>query len=352
MPNIQMFLPEYIQEIIEVLKQKNWIIHYFKISDDEIYSIHDYVYNHEINNVKYELLIDRNIFQFLVNSVRKDKIKPIYREAVALIVFCQLARIQIDPTMAVYEKINYKDERANEAIDELRIFRNLDNTDNEILANFALDHIDKIDISTNVSFDENKLKSRLTKYERLLEWDSIYLLILGMVNIYLEKGIPRKQKFKEFYKWSFEKFRRSFGVVLYASFLFSKTPTKSMVKYKSNSSRQDKKQQLKNMTWDLFIMNHFMRAWQKKSEHQEILFASDDFVLKTMMKVGISIEAKMSIEGIQSFIDPEDYVIISETIEQIDNESSRVYQTENWTYDYRDELIEEFENKLLPVENI
>ncbi len=136
MPHIEMILPVYMQEIIEVLKQKNWIIHYFKITDDEIYSIRDYVYNHEINKVRYQLLIDRNIFQYLVNSIKKNKIKPVYREAVALIVFCQQAGILIDTTMAVYEKINYKDEIADEAIDELQIFRNLDNADNEILARF------------------------------------------------------------------------------------------------------------------------------------------------------------------------------------------------------------------------
>jgi hypothetical protein len=52
MPHIKMVLPAYMQEIIDVLKQKNWIIHYFKITDEEIYSIPDYVHNHEINNNK------------------------------------------------------------------------------------------------------------------------------------------------------------------------------------------------------------------------------------------------------------------------------------------------------------
>ena len=117
-----LFPPE-TQMIIERLSFRDWIVHNFHLRDSQSFcSPRDILYNIDINDVTYTVYLDTNIYQFLLNSYKR-KPNENFRDAVSLLVFCQLCKIQIDPTYAVYEKINYSNHRAPEAIKDLNLFQ-------------------------------------------------------------------------------------------------------------------------------------------------------------------------------------------------------------------------------------
>jgi hypothetical protein len=120
-----------------------------------------------------------------------------------------------------------------------------------------------------------------------------------------------------------------------------------MIKYKTNDSKKQKLQQLRNMTWDLFIMNHYFRIWQNKKENEEILMASDDKVLNGLLKIGIRIQKKESFDEIKQYVDGDDFKTVTQSFEVFDKLDDRMYLSNDWTPEYRKKLILEYEADLL-----
>ncbi|MFG0389187.1 hypothetical protein [Vibrio sp. zbq_2] len=66
-------------------------------------------FRHQIDNlgVTYTLNLDLNVYQFILNSYKKPVVKEQFLDAIALVVFCQMSGIALEPAYAVYEKIGY-----------------------------------------------------------------------------------------------------------------------------------------------------------------------------------------------------------------------------------------------------
>lgn len=125
-------LPSYIEEIVESLVYRGWVVHAFNTSSDEdLYNPSNYLHNSEFDGSKYTLGLDLNIYQFLLNSNKKNHPKDNYRDAVALLVFCQITNIEIDPSYAIYEKVNYTTSNLDDVITDLELFKNINNSDTE-----------------------------------------------------------------------------------------------------------------------------------------------------------------------------------------------------------------------------
>jgi hypothetical protein len=131
--------PAYAQEIITRLIRKDWLVHCFDTENEyDIYNPAGYLKAAEFDGMEYTLRLDLNIYQYVLSAFRKSKKNDLHRDAIALMVFSRFSNIIVDPTLAIYEKLNYQKQCPDELIDDLVIFRRIDNSDMDDLAEFAL----------------------------------------------------------------------------------------------------------------------------------------------------------------------------------------------------------------------
>lgn len=225
-------IPAETQLIIERLLVRDWIVNNFNLRDGQsFYSPGDILYNVDVEDVIYTVYLDTNIYQFLLNSYKK-KPTDTTRDAVSLLIFCQLCNIQIDPTYAVYEKINYTSNLAPEAIKDLNLFHKINNSETDSLIAYALGDAEGYPLGYHPGVEIDVMEKALTNYSRLTEWDSMYLIMLACVSISM-KRMSRKDKLKSFANWMLREFRRSLVGYIYAIIYFSQRPLRKMMKYRA-----------------------------------------------------------------------------------------------------------------------
>lgn len=328
--------------IIDKISHRDWIVHSFSLEDNQsFYSPGDIVYNRDIHDIEYTVYLDTNIYQFIINSFKKEANQTL-RDAVALLVFCQLCNIKIEPTYAVYEKINYKKERVIEVIQDLNMFYKIDNSDTRALIAYAIGKADEYPLGFHSDIDVNTMKEKLTRYEKLKEWDSMYLIMLACISFSM-KNISREEKLNMFVNWMLKDFRQSLVGYIYAIIYFSQRPLKRMMKYKKADSSDIKRSNILNMTWDLYIMNSFFRNWTTKKDKLEFVYATDDKVLRKLLRLAIDIQITRSFEPLKKVISQSDYEYVAEIWNMEAVVTERVYGSKEWTPEYRAKLIKEFE---------
>jgi len=331
--------------IIEKLFHRDWIIENFLLEDNQsFYSPVDIAYNNYEKNIKYTVYLDTNIYQFIINSFKKE-VNQTTRDVVALIVFCQICNIQIEPQYAVYEKINYNKEQADEVIQDLNLFYKIDNSKTEELIAYATGKMDKYLLGNHMDIDIYSMKEKLTRYDRLKEWDSMYLIMLACVSFSI-KNISNEEKLKRFVTWMIKDFRKSLVGYVYAIVYF-KCPLKRMMKYKKKDHSKERKKSIVNMTWDLYIMNSFFRNWSDQKKQSEFVYASDDKAFRSLLRMAIDIQSNKSLEPLRKFVSQSNYNNITEIWNMEFPKDERVYGSKEWSREYRDKLIQQFERELL-----
>lgn len=346
MEKIIVEVPEGFKIVQETLSKKDWIISSFDIERTELYNPANYLYNKITDGITYKLFLDRNIFSFIISSIKKGETKQIHRDAISLIAFCQIAEILIEPNFAVYEKINYCKSAADEAVEELLAFYEIDNLKNDILMKYITCETDSLDITPSNRWDSNDLKDKLTKYDWLAEWKSLYLIVLNLVYINYQ-NISRESRINSFFNWMAKEFRLSLVSTVYAIFLFSSGRMKQMIKFKTKDERDKKILQLKNMTWDLYYMNNYFRLWQNKDEKTDFIFASDDNIVREILRAAILIQKKESLNALKEYLHPNEEKYLNSIETLFTSTDNRVYGSNKWTPEYREKLIQEKENILL-----
>ena len=339
-------VPQGFNVVQDTLLKQDWIISSFDIEKAELYNPANYLYKKMSDGLTYKLYLDRNIFSFIISAANKKKPKQIYRDAISLVAFCQVAEILIEPDFAVYEKINYYKHTADEAVEELLTFYEIDNSKNDILMKYILHEIDSIDLIPSNRCDSKELKDKLTKYEWLAEWKSLYLIVLNLVDINYQ-NINRETKITSFFNWMVKEFRLSLVSTVYAIFLFSSRRMKQMIKFKPNDERDKKILQLRNMTWDLYFMNRYFRLWLNKDEKAEFIFASDDSNVREILRAAILIQKSESLNPLKQYLHPNEEKYLNNIETLISSTDNRVYGSNKWTPEYREKLIKEKENVLL-----
>ena len=338
--------PTEFELIIESIRKRSWIITPFDADEGELYNPAEYFYNEKVDGINYKLIVDRNLFSFILAAAQKCNVKKIYRDAIALIVFCQVAGILIEPNMAVYEKIDFDRNNADEAVEELKLFYRIDNTRSEDLLAYVLGISKKFSPIILNNIDLQEIKSKLLRHEWLAEWKSLYLIVLHLVYI-SEQKIDNKDKMESFISWMVKDFRLSLVSIVYAIFLFSSIRMKKMVKYKRTDSPQLRRKQLTNMTWDLFFANNFFRKWIGKANTEEYLLATDDKMVQELLKKAIYVQKEQDIAALSKYLHQNEVSLLKQVLFTINNTKDRVYNSEDWSLKYRDELIFEKEKLLL-----
>ncbi|MDO6528007.1 hypothetical protein Q4519_20235 [Motilimonas sp. 1_MG-2023] len=339
--------PSYLEDIIKNLMSREWLVHNFdSVGDSEVYNFANYLYNKQANGVTYTIYLDLNIYQFIVNASKKNKPKQEFRDAVALVAFCQFAEIELDPTYAVYEKINYKEDDGllDEVISDLELFHRINNINNSSMIDFALGDIDTISPATSYTLDSKVTKRNLTKYRRLREWDSLYLIVVYVIYTSQLPNLSRLDKLKQVVEWMITEFRLSLVGVTFAAIYFSETPMKRMMKYKVSDDPCSKQRSAFNMTWDLYNLNRYFRMWTDRDSEQEGMFASGDKVFNAVLRKSIKVQQTSCLDCFEDFL-PQDVVSYLEKITSHPSEYfDRVYDSVDWSPSYRAELISKYES--------
>lgn len=340
-----MFVPAYYPDIVEVLRSANWLMHNFNSEDVDIYNAVDYQHNRLVDGVEYQVLLDMNCLQYLLDLVKKSEPSELSRIAAAYLTFFRIADIQLDPTCAIYEKINYTGDRAEEAISILEQFRGIDNHAVDELAAYALGYEKRLFICPVVSGDRENLRDDLLKYRRITDWDSLYLCVLEVTSIAIDSTISWPNKLLAFVNWCIYEFRFSLAVVAYAAALFGRSPAKKMMKYKTKASPRQKQAALWNMTWDLYYVDRYMKSWVSKDARTEHLMLTADAGLKLTIQLAIKCQLAGGLEPLRPHIARELEVV--EAAYSNRNAATRAYHSQDWTSKYRSRLIRKYEAKLL-----
>lgn len=345
--------PSYFDELIDRLIKRDWLVHNFSLTDGlDIYNFSNYKYNKLKSNVKYTIYLDLNIYQFIVNSVKKDFVKDDFKDAIALVAFCQLAEIEIEPAFAVYEKLNYSTDKKllNEVTSDLEIFHGVNNAYNADLALYALGIKDKLVIS-DYKIEHDKVQGKLIKYRRLKEWDSLYVMVLYITLVSLDDSLTKRQKLNSVVDWMAKDFRFSLVAITFASVFFGQKPLKKMMKFKASQAAEDKLNSLFNMTWDLYILNRYFRMWTERESNDEALFASGDKAFNEILRISVNVQNKGGLSAFGDFLSQSDIDYLDMIISEPENHFHRTYTSEQWSPEHRAKLIEKYE-KMLGVSSL
>jgi hypothetical protein len=270
------------------------------------------------------------------------------RSAIGLMLFCRFSKILLEPNLALYEMVNHDASNIEIALDELEIFRTIDNLSEQVLMDFYTGRINSIPILEKIQIEREKIKSHILEFEWLKEWRSLYLMALKMVD--LDSSIENKSneaKLEELLTWMSKEYRLSHVSIVFAIYLFSSKRISKMVKYKHKSVRDKKYLELKNMTWDLYFMNSFIRKLNRKNKRIEYLIATSDKVIKEVLTTSIAIAIPGNEELLKDYLTSKEYSNVQKLFEFVKSNEERKYQSSDWTQEYRERLISELEEKLL-----
>ena len=340
-------LPGYYDAIAEDLARADWLVHNFRRPNPEgLYNPANYLHNREFDETEYRALIDLNVLQFIVNCLKKGKAHQNYRTASALLVFCRMSDIQIEPALAVYERINYNAENLEEALTEVQLLRSLDNADVDYLAQYALGIVDNLLDIELVHVERESLAAKLTQYRRLTHWDSIYLLVLGAISVYWDISIPQWRKLESYVEWMLREFRLSLPCVVYAVHLFGQNLMSKMMKFRPDRPDHLRRTAVFNMTWDLFYVDHFFKIWTSPKEKSEAIFFTHDRVLKSVMRLAIAVQRAGNLDPALQYLNQRQAAALRSLIDTRSERTDRVYGTDAWSPEHRARRIEAIEAAL------
>jgi len=340
--------PSYTQDIIKSLVDNDWFIHSLELQNKyDIYNPADYLYSSEFEDVEYTIFLDLNIYQYVLSAFKKKNKNRLHRDAVALMVFGKITNSVFDTTLAVYEKLNYLEQCPDDLIDELVLFRRIDNSEIEDLAKFALGLENVIPLGDILPIDKENLKSELTKHRRLKKWDTFYLFVLKIVQLYYFDKSSNEDKIVKFLQWSFSDFMYSLVAISFVIKLLGNNTMPKLMKYKLGLSAIKRKDAIVNMTWDFFLLDKFFENWVKKEPTKEFIYASNDRPLKEVLEIAISIQKNECFDNFEDQLSPrliKELGSISDLMGRDENRSiTRVSDFKK----FRDELISNLELEVL-----
>ena len=349
MNHLLLQFPQEFGIAVEKIKKQDWLLSYFPASDEELYNPAGYVYNSELYGYEYKILLDRNIFRFIISSLKKGEPNEKQRAAIALIHFCQASNIVFEPNLAVYERLLPKRVDTEIAINELITFYKIDNANSSSLLDFSLGKSNNIEIDTSIRLNKNELHENMVRCQWLTEWKSIYLILLKIV-LFDQQDICNREKVRKFMTWLVKEFRLSLPCTVFAIILFSSKRKKKMNKVKKKYSYNIKLDKMYNMTWDLFLINEFFRTLTDEKRDSEYLIATDDYVIKFILRAALGVQDAQDFQYLKTLLPFKEHEYVDLAINIMNNTRDRVYDTNQWSPEYRDTLIESAEMELFKMQ--
>ena len=211
---------------------------------------------------------------------------------------------------------------------------------------YALGEKERINLEFEYQLDHKTIQKNLTKYRRLTEWDSLYLVVLFITHISLDQSLSSKKKLKTVVEWMITDFRLSLVSITFASVFFGRNPLKKMMKFKKSQSAEKKLKDLFNMTWDLYNLNSYFRMWTERESLDEGMFVSGDKAFNAILRNSVDVQNQGNLRVFENFLSTEDIDYIEKITSSPECHFERAFESEKWSPTYRAELIEKYEQKL------
>lgn len=282
----------FFNKIVSSLEDYDWLVHnFYNVEQKEIYRN----FNNFNKEVKYTLILDRNIFDYIIKS--NESSNELHKTAIKLILYCQYLNIEIEPNLAIYEKYLKDKLNLKEVNEEYKKFQYINNS-KENLVNFICGDT-RLELENNlIVFD---LPNNFDKLNRLKGYTVFELGILKLCILYFDSKIERKNKFKLFIDYCQSDFLISIPLIIYSIFLFDIKSINGIMKFRLNDVEINKKQAIYNMTWDIYNINRYYKYMMTSNKQKQYLFASADKLLLKILKICIKISYG-EIDYINNFI--------------------------------------------------
>lgn len=348
--NDSLLLPRYIVDVIHIIRNKNWLIHRFETEDPEnLFNPANYLTNAIHNGDAYFVNIDTNILIYIVQAFSQNGTQDTHRTAIALLIFCRISHIQLDSYFALEEQFSHHD------LERLRgdyyIIYNAFSVGPEYiepLSKFALGQTDDLPTLPSVEPPALDELNKLVQKHEIPEWKTHYLIVLKITHLkFYEKG-DFYSKIDKLLNWMFDELRISWVAIFYSVILLGKQPIRGIMKYKCSNTIGSNRKALRNMTWDIHLLSRFMLTMNTVSESEHYMFASADNSFQKILKAAIDCSRSglcWSVLG--GFLDDQMINRLDQFFYSDRSQGHRVYNTESWTPEYADRLIQQYETELL-----
>ncbi|MCK4629061.1 MAG: hypothetical protein KAT56_08650 [Sedimentisphaerales bacterium] len=274
-----------LEKIEKIIREKDIIRSLYPPSLFNQYFLEDYLKEIHVHNSRFLALFDRNIFTDIVAVAKNsgNKISETQKVACALLAFFQMSDTLIEPCMAISEYIDSG--HYDEAVDELSLFRTVDNLDPQILINLALGRINSIPIdSFNLIEKESVEKKYGSDFSR---WKLHYGFVLKLVSIEVSGGTPSK-KIETFLNWMHTDYIFSAAAIVFGIIYFSNKRIKNMVKNLNSNDVSIFRNGLRNAAWDMTLISHWtQKALNDSKKGVLYLFCTADKALKIIANLTV-----------------------------------------------------------------
>lgn len=118
------------------------------------------------------------------------------------------------------------------------------------------------------------------------------------------------------------------------------------MKFSPHDAPDVRRKAISNMTWDMYNASQYFEKW-RNYPHKEYMFASDDKAFGSVLTAAVNIQnSKGDFQFFRGQIS-DDVVTYLNEINSLQRLPTRLYKSEQWNGEYRNELIVELENKIL-----
>ena len=268
-----------LRMIEQMLRERNIIRSVYSKDLFDQYSLGDYLEQIHVHESKFTALLDRNIFSDIVAVAKqtdKKSTTKTQKTACALLAFIQLSNSLVEPGMAIYEYIDSG--YYEQAINELSLFRAVDNIHPQIFIDLALGRINSIPSNSLNVLRVDSIQQ--LKGEDIHRWKLHYGFTLKLVGLEMTGGKPY-EKIEAFLKWMYTDYIFSASAVIFGLIYFSDKRITKMVK-NINCGDSDKFiKGIRNAAWDMTVAHYWMeKAIEYRTRGDLWLLCTEDKALK------------------------------------------------------------------------
>jgi hypothetical protein len=279
--------PDDLQEIEQILRKRDIIRSVYPRNLFDQYILGNYLEQIHVHECRFAAVLDRNIFSDIIAVAKhagERNTTVTQRAACALLAFLQLSGCLIEPGMAIYE---YMDSgHYQQAIDELSLFRSVDNIDPQTLVDLALDRINSIPSNELKPPKVDSIKE--LKGEDIRRWKLHYGLVLKIAAIELAGG-EAIRKLEALFEWMHTEYIFSASAVIFGVIYFSNHRFKKMLKKLRCGNVDEVLHGIRNAAWDMTVAHYWAKQAKAGREKGYLwLLCTEDNALKEMATYEIS----------------------------------------------------------------
>ena len=271
--------PTDLKGIEQILRERDIIRSVYPKDLFDQYFLGDYLEQIHVHESKFTALLDRNIFSDIIAvAIKSDKksTTKTQKAACALLAFLQLFDSLIEPGMAIYEYIDSG--YYEQAINELSLFRAVDNIHPQIFTDLALGRINSIPSNSLNSLRVDSIQE--LKGEDIHRWKLYYGFTLKLASIEMTGGRPY-QKIEAFLKWMHTDYIFSASAIIFGLIYFSDKRIKKMVKNLNCSDSNKFIKGIRNAAWDMTVAHYWSKkAIENRGKGDLWLLCTEDKALK------------------------------------------------------------------------